>query len=53
MVFSFMLLMSFEQTGSAQKAPESEKSGTSTLTTIFKHNIASLVVLPFYVEHQV
>jgi hypothetical protein len=42
MVFSFMLLMSFEQAGSAQKAPESEKSGTSSLTTISKDNIASL-----------
>lgn len=42
MVFSFMLLMSFEQAGSARKAPESEKSGTSTLTTISKDNIATL-----------
>ena len=42
MVFSFMLLMSFEQAGSAQKAPDSKKSGTSTLTIISKDNIASL-----------
>ncbi len=42
MVFSFMLLMSFEQAGSVQKAPDSEKNGTSTLTTISKDNIASL-----------
>ncbi|MEA1969125.1 MAG: hypothetical protein U9N77_13015 [Thermodesulfobacteriota bacterium] len=42
MVFSFMLLMSFEQAGSARKAPESEKSGTSTLATISKDNIATL-----------
>lgn len=42
MVFSFMLLMSFDEKGSAQKAPESKKSGTSTLTTISKDNIATL-----------
>ncbi len=42
MVFSFMLLMSFEQAGSAQKAPDQEKSGESTLTTLSKENIASL-----------
>jgi hypothetical protein len=42
MVFSFMLLMSFEQKGSAQKAPDSKEGGTSTLTSISKENIASL-----------
>ncbi len=42
MVFSFMLLMSSEQTGSTQKAPDSKKGGTSTLTTISKDNIAIL-----------
>jgi len=42
MVFSFMLLMSFEQAGSAQKAPDQEKNGKSTLTTLSKENIASL-----------
>ena len=42
MVFSFMLLMSSEQQDSSQKAPDSNESGTSTLTTISKKNIASL-----------
>lgn len=47
MVFSFMLLMSFEQAGSAQKAPdpktiEQERTGKSTLTAISQKNIASL-----------
>lgn len=42
MVFSFMLLMSSEQAGSTQKAPGRTKKGKSTLTTVFKENIASL-----------
>ena len=42
MVFSFMLIMSSEQTGSAQKAPHSEKRGTSGFTAISQKNIASL-----------
>lgn len=43
MVFSFMLLMSFEQAGSAQKSPDQEKSGNSSLKVLSKDNIATLV----------
>ncbi|MCP3872059.1 MAG: hypothetical protein GY699_02750 [Desulfobacteraceae bacterium] len=42
MVFSFMLLMSFEQAGSAQKSPDQGKKGSSGLTSLSKDTIASL-----------
>ena len=42
MVFSFMLLMSSEQTGNAQKAPEQQKSSKSTFSQIVEKNIATL-----------
>jgi hypothetical protein len=42
MVFAFMLLMSFEQAGSTQKAPDQGKNGKSTLTRLSQENIASL-----------
>jgi hypothetical protein len=42
MVFSFMLLMSFEQAGSAQKAPDHKKEGKSSLTELSKDTIGTL-----------
>ena len=42
MVFSFMLLMSSEQTGSAQKAPDQQKSAKSAFSQVMEANIATL-----------
>lgn len=42
MVFSFMLLMSLEQSGSAQTAPDQKKRGGSTFSKVAKETLATL-----------
>ncbi|SDU57040.1 hypothetical protein [Desulfobacula phenolica] len=42
MVFSFMLIMSLEQPGSAQAAPDRKKRGGSTFSKLAKQRLATL-----------
>ena len=42
MVFSFMLLMSSEQAGNAQKAPDQQTRSKSTFSQVMEANIATL-----------